>query len=92
MTNEPDIPRAMSVDPTDPHYRADCIDIGSRLVIWLDGVEQRFVRTYDLDEGFVVRMVLDSEGHTQINPEVPDEVWVEKVHGVVEVTIKGEGA
>ncbi|MBB4860638.1 hypothetical protein HNO88_003982 [Novosphingobium chloroacetimidivorans] len=45
---------------------------------------------YYIDEGFVVRSVLDNAGNFQINPDVRDKGWMKKVHGAVEVTRKGE--
>jgi len=82
------IPRAMSVDPTDPRYRVEAINFGPLLTIWLDGVEQRNVTTYDQDEGSIIRHVTDARGRPQLNPNAPGELWTETIHGAVEVTLK----
>ncbi|MBB4860945.1 hypothetical protein HNO88_004291 [Novosphingobium chloroacetimidivorans] len=34
---------ASSTDPNDPDHRADNLEIGPTLILWLDGVEQRDV-------------------------------------------------
>lgn len=40
MTTQPGIPRALSTDMTDRRYRADYMEIASKLIIWLDDVRQ----------------------------------------------------
>lgn len=56
--------------------------------IFLDGVEQRQVSMADEDLGVVDRCVLDDQGRVQINPDQPDEVWIERVSGTVEIRIE----
>lgn len=57
------------------------------LVVKLDGVEQpaSTVMAYDIPAGSVTRVVLDDAGHLQIAPGC-DEIWVETVFGIVEVS------
>jgi hypothetical protein len=55
------------------------------IVVLLDGVEQRHCTVADEEQGLVVRCALDSDGNPQVDPEHPDEVLMETVHGVVRV-------
>lgn len=59
-------------------------EIGSRLRILLDGVEQRQAVEYDCEAGTVLRYVLSEDGHVQLNTK-RDEALRETVHGVVTV-------
>jgi hypothetical protein len=76
-------PRRYSVDS----YNAP-IFLGPRLRIFVDGIEQREVVSYDCDAGTVLRNKLDAEGRAQINPNEPDQVWRETVRGDVTVEWK----
>jgi hypothetical protein len=72
-------PRAYSVEQSDFNP-----EIGRRLRICVDGVEQKEVVEYDCDAGTVLRNKLDAEGRVQVNPN-RDEVWRETVCGKVTV-------
>lgn len=54
------------------------------VLVWLDGVEQKQVETYDMDEGFVIRAALTDAGDLQLTP-ARDEILRERVAGVVTV-------
>lgn len=56
--------------------------------VFLDGIEQAKVTTADESDGFVVRAVLDDEGHMQTNPYDPEIVWEERVEGEVKIAIE----
>lgn len=48
--------------------------------IWLDGVEQAMVCEANIDEGWIIRCVLDADGHITARDDV---IVTEKVYGVV---------
>ncbi|MDN4632303.1 hypothetical protein QCD71_12315 [Sphingomonas sp. PsM26] len=73
-------PRAASVDLDDPRFDPDVQR--PDLLIFLDGVQQYNVTTYDMDDGFIVRVKVDAAGRFQLN-EAGDEVATERVEGVV---------
>lgn len=80
-TTLPPLRYAVSQDDFDP-------EIGSRLRIFLDGVEQREVIEYDCDAGTLLRNKLNAEGNVQIDPTQPDQVWTEHLTGTVTVEWK----
>ena len=53
--------------------------------IFLGGIEQRHVRAFDTEEGWVTRLVLNENGQAQVDPIKKDQVWEETVRGVVAV-------
>lgn len=57
-------------------------EIGRRLLIRLDGVEQHMVVEYDCEEGWVLRNKPDENGKAQLAPN-KREVWKETVTGHV---------
>lgn len=76
------VPQSCSVG--DPDYDWD---LGSRLIVALDGTVQTSVIAYDIPAGTVTRHVLNDKGHAQVDPNNEGEVWMETVSGVVEVTL-----
>lgn len=57
--------------------------IGWRVLrIFVDGERMSNVISYDIDEGFVIRVKLDDEGRVLV---CGDEVVTEFVHGIVRV-------
>jgi len=64
-------------------------DLGHRLIISLDGVEQEQVVAYDIEAGTVTRNKLNEAGEVYVDP-VLEEVAKETVHGTVTVTLKPE--
>lgn len=80
------MPRALSVDRDDPRWREDAAEVGSRLAILLDGAEQTNVITYDMDEGFLLRLKTDAAGKLVLNHE-RDDVETERVTGVVDLRL-----
>jgi uncharacterized protein YabE (DUF348 family) len=82
MADHIDPPRRGSVHDEDFDY-----DVARRLAISLDGQLQTHVVSYDMDAGELVRHVL-RDGHPQVNPDHPDEVWSETVKGSVTVEWK----
>jgi hypothetical protein len=78
----------VSADKSDPGF-ATWMAMPNRTAvrIFLDDVEQRHVYTADDVEGTVCRSVLDAEGHAQIDPDNPDQIWREVVHGVVRIEV-----
>ena len=71
-------PRAYSIGQPDFNP-----DIGRRLRICVDGVEQREVVEYDCDAGTVLKNRLNSEGRAQVDPNNREQVWRETVRGNV---------
>lgn len=59
-------------------------EVGRRLRIFMDGVEQREVVEYDCEAGTVLRNALDEDGKPQLNTK-RDEVLRETVRGTVTV-------
>lgn len=84
MTALIDLParRSVSDDDFDPIY------FGTR--VFVDGVEQRNVMSYDIDAGRVTRCAQDARGHLIIRD---DEVVTEVVTGCVKVShpLNGDG-
>jgi hypothetical protein len=78
-----DLPRAASVNRADPLYNADVI-LDLPIAVWLDGVEQQHVETYDIDKGFIIRAALDDAGKLRVEF---DEILTECVTGVVTVAL-----
>lgn len=78
-----DLPRAGSTNPSDPRYNPR---LGGLIPIkvWLGGIEQKHVETYDIDEGFIVRAVPDEAGNLRVDG---DEFMRERVLGVVTVAL-----
>lgn len=60
-------------------------EIGARLLVRLDGIEQKQVVAYDCEAGTVLRNKLDEQGRAQVNPDKRDEVWRETMTGNVTV-------
>ncbi len=55
---------------------------------YLNGVEQTLVVTADEEEGFIYKGVPHPEdGGLQIDPNVPDTIWMEKVYGHVRIVL-----
>jgi hypothetical protein len=78
----------LSADENDPGYAAwMAIPNRFEVTIFLDGVEQRSVVTADDEDGFVVKSKLDAQGNVQVNPEKPDEIWMEMLHGAVRIEV-----
>jgi hypothetical protein len=84
LTEAPPIRYSVGQDDFDP-------DIGRRLRICVDGVEQVEVVEYDCAAGTVLRNALDAEGKAQANAS-KTEVLRETVHGTVTVEWEPEGA
>lgn len=61
---------------------------GKNVRVYLNGIEQAYCTMADSDEGIVIRLVPDSEGELQIDPDNPSEVLAETVAGKVEVLIE----
>lgn len=59
-------------------------EIGRRLRVFVDAVEQKQVVEYDCQEGTVLRNKLDDQGNAQLN-EAKDEVLRETLTGNVTV-------
>lgn len=59
--------------------------LAAKLTIRLDGVEQRLVVAYDVQESWIDRYVADAAGHPQLDPDRPGEVWKERAVGHVTV-------
>lgn len=74
-------PRALSANIDDIRFDPDFVGRAD-LAIWLDGVPQKYVLTYDMDEGFIDRIVLDDAGNLLMN-DARDEIRHERVEGVV---------
>jgi hypothetical protein len=73
-------PRRYSVGQADYDY-----EVGKRLSILLDGVEQKAVVEYDCDAGTILRNKLDADGRPQVDPNNRERVWRETVRGKVTV-------
>jgi hypothetical protein len=58
------------------------------LIVKLDGIVQvqASVCAYDVPRGTVTRAVLDERGGIQLAPGTTNEIWIEKVSGIVEVS------
>lgn len=65
------------------------MDCGKSIHIFLNGIEQKGVSVADEDGGYIIKDVLDKEGNCQVNPNKPDEVWVETLKGDVKIEIRG---
>lgn len=59
-------------------------NVGARLLIRLDGVEQKDVIEYDCEAGTVLRNKLDESGRAQPTPD-KSAVWTETMTGNVTV-------
>ena len=59
--------------------------------VYLDGVLQPKCSLADDEKGEIVRCVVDAEGRAQVDPNNPEEIWVETVRGKVEIMF-GEDA
>lgn len=62
------------------HGRTDAI-AGSK--VFVDGEQQRAVTAFNVDEGWVRRLVLDEEGRAQLDPNGSDRCCEETVRGEV---------
>lgn len=60
-------------------------EIGRRLRIFVDGVEQQEVVEYDCEAGTVLKNKLNDEGRAQPDPTDRNRVWRETVKGAVTV-------
>ncbi|WP_395391582.1 hypothetical protein WBP07_12960 [Novosphingobium sp. BL-8A] len=81
-----EIPSRYSVDQEDFDP-----DLGQRLVIALDGIDQYGrVHSYDIEAGTVTRCKRDDSGQAYVGPGT-DDIAMETIHGVVSVTLKPEG-
>lgn len=61
---------------------------GKQVDVFLDGEKQKSVLEADEEGRFIIRCVLDAQGLVQVDPNKPDEIWRETVHGVVRIEIK----
>lgn len=88
LPGEPCSFRRVSCERGDPGERAYAILCGDQKSarIFLDGVEQRFAITADMDEGSVLRHVATPEGHIAFN-RVTGEIYNETVYGRVDIRI-----
>jgi len=79
----------ISANSDDIGYQAYMQSLADRktVTVRLDGVEQSVCITADEEAGSLVRCVLDAQGRAQIDPNDKESIWVETVHGKVEVTI-----
>lgn len=78
-----------------PSYLVDQKDydpaLGSRLVVTVDGVDQRGrVAAYGIEAETLTRCKHDQRGCAYVAPGA-DKVAMETVHGVINVTLKAEG-
>lgn len=80
------IPRALSVDEAGYNWR-----LGPKLEIFVDGVKQDKVISYDIDAGVVVRHKLTDDGSYVLN-ETRDETVRETITGDVVVRWKSDDA
>ena len=81
MSDLKDLPRAASVNPNDPLYNVD-VGLDMPIAVWLDGVKQQDVETYDIDDGFIICGVRDDVGNLRVED---DEFVRERLTGVVTV-------
>lgn len=78
--NRPPVRYSVSMPHFDP-------EVGRRLMIKLDGVEQDKVIGYDAENGLLIRYVCDDGGDYKLN-EARDDVLRETVEGTVTVEWK----
>jgi hypothetical protein len=64
------------------------LKFGKVFDVFLDGIEQKAVQEADEEAGYIIRAILDDDGEEQLNPDNPNELWVETVRGRVEVRIR----
>lgn len=76
-------PVRYSVSQPDFDYK-----IGARLLVRVDGVEQKEVVQYDCEAGTVLRNKLNADGKAQLAPD-GKECWRETVTGKVTVEWRG---
>lgn len=76
-----DIPRKLSVDDKHP--------ISRHIDVFIDGVRQKGVISYDMDDGVLVRYVIDDSGYYVLNLE-RDEAERETIRGEVIVELRSE--
>lgn len=82
-----ELPRAASTDRDDRRYNPSVGHPGLLINVWLDGVLQVDVDTYDMDEGFIMRAVLHEDGGIQAEPGRPGHILRERADGVVTVAL-----
>ncbi|WP_242183227.1 hypothetical protein [Sphingomonas sp. CARO-RG-8B-R24-01] len=84
MISQP-IPAVLSIEEGEPGFRPDWQDIAFDLNIFVDGVEQRNVVSYDCNAGLVKRFLISASGRFIVEG---DQVVLETIHGTVEVLRK----
>lgn len=76
-----DIPRAYST--AHPDFNPD---LGQKLKIFVNGIEQQKVIGYDIDAGRVLRYEVDERGNCIVD-RIKQDVMTEEVFGEVTVTM-----
>lgn len=84
MIDQP-IPAVLSINEGEPGYRPDWQYIGHDLDIFVDGVEQTSVVSYDCNAGTVTRHKRDANDRYIVEG---DEIALEAITGTVEVLRK----
>lgn len=84
MTKPQDRPIPDRLSVTEPSYDSE---FGRRLSITVDGVQQVWVREYCTSEGWVKRLVRETQGHSVTRGALSDPEE-ETVKGTVVVTVK----
>lgn len=79
-----DIPSRYSVDQPDFD-----MDIGSRLLIALDGVQKERVVSYDAEAGWIDVHPVDGDGRLIMDTD-GESIAIARLHGLVTVRWKGE--
>jgi hypothetical protein len=77
-----EVPRQLSVREGSPLFFGDFYAVGQKIDIWLDGVKQDHVISYDADAGYVRVNRLNAEGNFFV---AGDEVATEIKRGRVEL-------
>lgn len=84
MIDQP-IPAVLSIEEGEPGYRPDWQDFAFDLNIFVDGVEQRNVVSYDCNAGLLKRLQVSESGRFIVEG---NQVLLETISGTVEVLRK----
>jgi hypothetical protein len=79
----------ISSDNDDSGYTvfAEAKHVGQTIRVYLNGEEVRKCAIADDQAGLVKRAVLNEQGQLQVDPNNPEIIWEEVVHGDVKIVI-----
>lgn len=80
-----EVPRQLSVRHGSPLYVSNFYEIGQKIDVFLDGVKQEEIISYDADAGYVRVNKLDDKGHAFV---AGDEIATEIRRGRIELRLK----